>query len=337
MPSPLSRQPGGHFAEGEGRLPQTLEAFLGDRGKLRQLVCDLFDETRRDSAIGRMRDLLGRYFDGDGAILHALLDPTRHGSALYQFRTEVTAGFKELGERLAALEAGNRARAEERSRSAAKGGDFEDEVEWRLGELAHGANDLLDRTSDTPGAVLGSKKGDFVLTIDPGQTRGADLRVVVEAKDRTVSRRQMAQELREARENRGAAVAVAVFTPQHAPAGVGPLQLVGTDVYCVLDADDDDAIGLEAAVRLARALALASLRAASVDVDVAAVQRNLDDIRQQLGVVQGMKAALTSIGSKAKDVSNSLDGLRTIVLRSVAEVEAELRVVGRDAEGQLIA
>ena len=44
-----------NFADQDGRLPRTLERFLGDRGQLNRFVTDLFDETKRDSAIGRMR------------------------------------------------------------------------------------------------------------------------------------------------------------------------------------------------------------------------------------------------------------------------------------------
>ena len=57
------------FSAKDGTLPRTLEKFLGVDGTLRRLVDDLFDEERRDSAIGRMRTLLGGYFDGDGAII----------------------------------------------------------------------------------------------------------------------------------------------------------------------------------------------------------------------------------------------------------------------------
>ena len=49
------------FADGDGRLPRTLERFLGDRGALQGYVNELFDPAKRDSAIGRMRELLGRY------------------------------------------------------------------------------------------------------------------------------------------------------------------------------------------------------------------------------------------------------------------------------------
>src|SRR5688500_16682897 len=37
-------------ADGDGRLPRQLEAYLGDSGKRNRLVGDLFDEGRRDSA-----------------------------------------------------------------------------------------------------------------------------------------------------------------------------------------------------------------------------------------------------------------------------------------------
>ncbi|MDQ3938162.1 MAG: hypothetical protein M3253_05715, partial [Chloroflexota bacterium] len=115
-----------NFADDDGRLPRTLERFLGDRGQLNRFVSELFDESRRDSAIGRMRALLGAYFEGDGSRLAQLLDPTRLGSPLHQFRGEMTDAFGKLNERLTAIEAAATARAAERSRSAAKGMDFED-------------------------------------------------------------------------------------------------------------------------------------------------------------------------------------------------------------------
>ncbi|MDP9482551.1 MAG: hypothetical protein M3P84_04925, partial [Chloroflexota bacterium] len=91
-----------NFADGDGRLPRTLETFLGDRGRLQAFVTDLFDETKRDSAIGRMRELLGSYFDGDASRLALLLDPTRMHSPLHQFRSEVSDGFSKLHDRLTA-------------------------------------------------------------------------------------------------------------------------------------------------------------------------------------------------------------------------------------------
>jgi len=315
-----------NFGDGDGRLPRTLEKFLGDQGALQRFASDLFDESKRDSAIGRIAGLLGQYFDGDRSRLAVLLDPTRIGSPLHQFREEVAKGFAGIAERLAALEAAQTARADERSRSAAKGTDFEDLLEGMLGHLTRGTGDLLDRTSSETGVVLGSKKGDFVLTLDGRATRGADVRLVVEAKDRAMSQRAMREELREARENRGAAIAIAVWTPQHAPAGIAPFALVGEDVHVVVDPAAPEPAFLEAALRLARLLAMASLAEREVDVDAATIGRALAGIREQLDAIRQLKSQLTSIGNATKAVWTGLDLLRSGIVARVAEAEAELRL-----------
>jgi hypothetical protein len=314
-----------NFADGDGRLPRTLEKFLGDRGALRSMVDELFDETKRDSAIGRISGMLERYFDGDASKLAQLLDPTRLNSPMHQFRQEIAAGFKGIEERLVAIEAAAAARGAERARSAAKGADFEALLGHMLGEIARGAGDMLDVTGLEAGAVLKSKKGDFVLTVDARVARGCDLKVVIEAKDRPMSMRAMRDELREARENRGAAIAVAVFTPAHAPAGIAPFSIVGDDVYCVIDPEAPEQATLEAAVRLARLLALTSLVEREVELDAAAVQAALTGIREQLEVVRQLKSQLTSISNATKAVWTGLDSMRSAILSRVAEAESEIR------------
>ena len=313
-----------NFADGDGRLPRTLERFLGDRGALRGMVDELFDESKRDSAIGRIGRMLETYFDGDASKLALLLDPTRLNSPMHQFRQEMAAGFKGLEERLVAIEAAAAARGAERARSAAKGADFEDLLESMLGDLARGAGDLLDRTGTETGAVLKSKKGDFVLTVDPRVARGCDLLVVIEAKDRLMSMRAIRDELREAKENRGAAIALAVFTPAHAPTGVAPFTVLGDDVYCVIDPEAPEPSTLEAAVRLSRLLAIASLAEHEVEVDPAAIAAALTAIREQLDQVRTLKASLTSISTATKAVWTGLDTMRSNILARVAEAEAEI-------------
>jgi hypothetical protein len=314
-----------NFADGDGRLPRTLEKFLGDRGALRMFVGELFDETKRDSAIGRMRTLLGTYFDGDASKLALLLDPTRQHSPMHQFRGEVAAGFERLHERLAAIEAAAAARGAERARSAAKGGDFEDVVEALLADVARGSGDLVDRTGTGTGELLRSKKGDFVLTIDPARTGGADVRVVVEVKDRAMSVRSIREELREAKQNRGAAVGLVVFSPAHAPSGIAPFDVRAGDVYCVIDPADPDPATLEAALRLARLHAIASLREVEAEVDVEAIRTALTAVRAELDALKGIKATLTSISSSASGLQAHLDRLRDAVIARVAEAEAEIR------------
>ena len=140
-----------------------------------------------------------------------------------------------------------------------------------------------------------------------------------------MSMRAMRDELREARENRGAAVAVAVFTPTHAPSGIAPFSVVGDDVYCVIDPAAPESATLEAAIRLARLLALASLAEREIEVDAAAVETALTAIREQLEMVRQLKSQLTSISTATKAVWTGLDSMRSNILARVTEAEAEIR------------
>lgn len=319
-----------NFADQEGRLPRTLEKFLGDRGQLSRFVEELFDESKRDSAIGRMRTLLGSYFDGDASRLAQLLDPTRLGSPMYQFRTEVGQAFEKLNERLTAIEAAATARSAERSRSSAKGTDFEDLLEDMLASALRGSQDTFERTAAATGDVIKSRKGDFVLTIDPQSSGGTDLRVVIEAKDRNCSWREIREELDHARRNRAATVALAVFTPQHAPSGVAPFDIRYGHVFCVVDPDAPDEATLGAAIRLARLLALSSMAEAGNEVDAARALEAVAAIRTELDAVRRLKMQLTSIKTAASEVSAGLDRLREQVVARVADAEAQLQVGAAD-------
>ena len=315
-----------NFADGDGRLPRTLEKFLGDRGALRSMVDELFDETKRDSAIGRIGGMLERYFDGDASKLAHLLDPTRLNSPMHQFRQEIAAGFKGLEERLIAIEAAAAARGAERARSAAKGADFEELLGTMLGEIARGAGDLLDRTGFETGSTIKSKRGDFVLTVDARVARGCDLQVVIEAKDRPMSMRAYARRApRGPRKPGSRRRAWPSSRPPTPRPGSRPFTVVGGDVYCVIDPEAPEPATLEAAIRLARLLGLASLVEREVDVDAAAIGSALTAIREQLEVVRQLKSQLTSISNATKAVWAGLDTMRSNILARVTEAESEIR------------
>jgi hypothetical protein len=314
-----------NFGDNDGRLPRTLERFLGDRGQLSRFVTELFDETKRDSAIGRMRALLGNYFDGDASRLAQLLDPTRLGSPLHQFRDEVSSAFEKLNDRLTAMEAAYAARVTERARSSAKGTDFENLLEEILGDVVRGTGDTLERTAAATGDVMRSRKGDFLLTVDPQICAGKELRIVVEAKDRAVSWRQIREELTEAKRNRDAAVAMAVFTPAHAPAGVAPFDVRAGHVLCVVDPESADVANVAAAVRLARLYALAHHAERETELDASRLLQAVTAVRAELELIRTLKTQLTSIGRASADVSAGLDRMRAQILARNGEAEALLQ------------
>ena len=82
-------------------------------------------------------------------------------------------------------------------------------------------------------------------------------------------------------------------------------------MYCVIDPDAPEPATLEAAIRLARLLALASLAEREVEVDAAAIAAALTAIREQLEVVRQLKSQLTSISNATKAVWTGLDTMRS--------------------------
>lgn len=312
------------FADGEGRLPRTLERFLGDKGTLRKFVDDLFDAERRDSAIGRMRTLLAGYFDGDGAIVARMLDPRRDDSPLHGFRTEVQEALNEVHEGLLRIEGAREARAAERAKGTAKGADFEDIVEARLGEIARGCGDVAERTGTQVGNSVRGRSGDFVLTLNPTWTHGQSVRVALEAKSGPMGLTAIIRELEAARRNRGASVAVAVFAHGCAPNGCAPLTLHGEHVLCEIDPDDLADNALEAAVRLARALAVVQSRDRAGEVDLISITRQLEGARNHLKSVTGMKSKLTSVANVTREMAADLDTLRQGVLDCIVGIEEEV-------------
>jgi hypothetical protein len=101
--------------------------------------------------------------------------------------------------------------------------------------------------------------------------------------------------------------------------------MVGEDVYCVVDPEAPEPATLEAAIRLARLLALASLAERDMTVDAAAIGAALTAVREQLELVRQLKSQLTSIANTTRTVSTGLDEMRATILARVTEAEAEIR------------
>ena len=68
---------------------------------------------------------------------------------------------------------------------------------------------------------------------------------------------------------------------------------------------DPDPATLEAALRLARLLAIASLRDVEAEIDVEAIRAALAGVRAELDALKGIKATLTSIATSAAGVQLS--------------------------------
>jgi hypothetical protein len=322
------------FANEGGALPATLERFLGDKGALALFTKDLFDENRRDSALGKLNTILGTYFDGDASKLAHLLDPTREASPLNGFRAEIAKRFDDVLLKIVELDASQKAAKGERKKGTAKGADFESRVIAEFTELLRATNDEIEGTGGVAGAVPDSKKGDAVITINGRDASASVLRIVVEVKDKTMTGPAIEKELAEARENRKAEIALMVFSEAAAPAGAAPFVISRHGVYCVVDPEAPDIAILEAGYRLARISALIRAKAEGSGADLSAVKDAIDALRSRLDSVKEIKKTLTAIDSTTEKARDELDALRSAIVTEIDRIEEQVRASSAAAHGR---
>ena len=322
------------FANEGGALPATLERFLGDKGELALFTKDLFDENRRDSALGKLNTILGAYFDGDASKLAHLLDPTREASPLSGFRAEIAKRFDDVLLKIVELDASQKAAKGERKKGTAKGADFESRVVAEYTELLRATNDEIEGTGGITGAVPDSKKGDAVITINGRDASASALRIVVEVKDKSMTGPAIEKELAEARENRKAEIALMVFSEAAAPAGAAPFTISRHGVYCVVDPEAPDTAILEAGYRLARISALIRAKSEGSGADLSAVKDAIDALRGRLDSVKEIKKTLTAIDSTTEKARDELDALRSAIVTEIDRIEEQVRASSAAAHGR---
>ena len=78
-------------------------------------------------------------------------------------------------------------------------------------------------------------------------------------------------------------------------------------------------------MRLARLMAIASLREHATEIDGDAIRDALAAVRAELDAIKGIKSTLTSIANNTASIQGSLDRLREAILARIGEAEAEIK------------
>ena len=315
----LAKQLEDVFGPQTGSLSKALERHFSDdssgsvQQRVRALVADVMAQARQD--------LLQQFSAADGR--NPLADFKAASLAMMkrsaeQQDTHLTA----MRDRMAALErqlqglrdekAASVELAAERERGTAKGRTFEEAVFDAVEAIAAAQGDCAEPVGDL--AEGGGKRGDVVVSVDAatGPARG---RIVIEAKDRRISRKKSLEELAEGLDQRSAQFAVWVVpSEEELPSGVRDLREVdGDKLYVVFDPEDGARVGLEVAYKLARARVLLTrdevegLDPALVAERVELARRAMEDVRR---IKQQLTGATTAIGSAREVLDEMAAGVR---------------------------
>jgi len=299
------------FGPENGHLHRELEKLFSDgstasvQNRVRELVHEAMVRSREDlmkqfsSADGN--NPLADFKAGTIRVLKAA-DERQHETQQQMLRQ-----MSELREQLQALRLEKEKLEEveaERERGTAKGRTFEEAVADAVDRIALAQGDVAEAVGDLKEAT--GKVGDVVVAVDAtgGPARG---RIVIEAKDRRLSRRDALAELDRAISERSADVAILVVpSPEQVPAKMHELREYNGDKLVVAFDPELGSLPLEVAYRLGRARLLMK-RSDADGIDAGAVR---DTAERAL-------AALT----EERRIKNQLTGAKTGIDKAWALVD----------------
>ncbi len=262
-------------------------------GETRQQLDRAFDPAVEGSYLARLTEEVSEYFGDDGKIAGIV------AAQVAPFRKELMDALQGLRDALV----GQAAATQIRRLSPMSGGDFEDEVEDALRQVARRYGDSVERLGYQAGDSGMARCGDFVVRLREGGC------IVVEAKDYSNpiplrGDRGILALLRGSMVNRSAGFAIGVMKDAGGfPKEVGSFNdYDGDKVLCVFG---EGGQLLEAAYRWARTSLLAKL-AAKQGLDLAAVEEGIEEARRAL-------RELARIEGKAKSIAKTADEIQGLV------------------------
>jgi hypothetical protein len=325
------------FGPENGQLAKDLEKLFSDgssasvQNRVRELVAETMARSRED--------LIRQFSAADGSnpladfkagtirVLKAA-EERQHESqqALLRQMTELEKQLQALRLEKEKLEEVGA----EREKGTAKGRTFEEQVADAVDRIALAQGDVAEAVGDHKEAT--GKVGDVVVAIDAarGPARG---RIVVEAKDKRLSKPRAIAELDQALAHRSADFALLVVpTEEELPAKVEPLREYNGDKLVVALDPQSGTLPLELGYRLARARVLMkSSDADGIDAGALhdAVERALAALDEERKVKQQLTGAKTNI-DKAYEL---VEAMAARVRCHLDDMDAVLRTT--DGEAQL--
>jgi hypothetical protein len=354
--SGLERTMARYFESETGALPQQLDSVLGSDGLLPRTLEEYFHE-QHGRLVQIVRDQVGPESD-----FSKVVDPDNSRGLLQRIENMVTKRLSEasdqvLGQfsldeadsaivRLQRLIADQvdeikkenaqffselkehfgvqRGRDEEALHGTQKGRDFEISVYERLAQISAALGDSSENLTATPGNIPRCKTGDYVVTLAE-DTGAAGERIVFEAKNRAgYSLRGTLDELKQAKENRDAAVGIMIFETECCPVEVPGFRIIGNDILirAAEEASTETDIYLDCGYRIARAMVVAAKRRRyTEELDVDRIAEAIQRIEETCERFSEIRKKAATIKQSAAGIEELADSLRPEIQQALLEIE----------------
>ena len=317
------------FGEDDGQLAKELERRFGDgsavsvQNRVREAVAETLTKSREDlvrqfSAADERNPLADFKSAAVREIQQAASRSDATQRALLQKLGELQKELQALRDekdKLDEVEA-------ERERGTAKGRSFEEAVFEAVDRIASAQGDDAEAVGDVTEAT--GKVGDIVVSLDAcnGPARG---RIVIEAKDRRLSRPGALAELDKAMAERSADFAVLVVpTEEEVPAKLEPLREYNGDKLVVALDPDAGPLALELGYRLARARVLMK-RSDADGIDAGALRSAIERALAALTDERKIKQQLTGAKRNVEGAYGLVEAMAERVRAYLEEIDALVR------------
>jgi hypothetical protein len=214
---------------------------------------------------------------------------------------------------------------EAHERSVHKGVPFEEVVQAELESIHGPLGDEVRRVSHDYGAVSKSQAGDFVVIVNPRETRGREVRIAVEAKTGKLTSPKAQAALDESIQNREAATGILVFGGvDDAPMGGRHYgSRPGGKFVVVYEPDEANPLALEVACRQARALAIASVES-DARVEAAWLVEQCNQLSNLIERARDIKHGANAARRGLDKIDSTYDEMRDAALVILDEIKSKL-------------
>jgi hypothetical protein len=303
------------------------KSFGADRtGTVQQQIKQMLDETSESQRDGLLRQFSAQdgtnpLFDFKDAVVRAITEGReRQERESVESRKRIEALTREIVE-LKERQQADRRVADAEEAGTRKGRSFEERVHDALESIAEARGDAAFHVGDEPGKG-GSKKGDTVIEVEGGAGPALG-RIVFEAKNKKLGKREAWDELDAAIAEREASYGVLVVAgEERIPAGRQQLhEYEGSKLIVAVDPEAPEGIGLELAYRYARCRIVLE-REGELMMDGPAVRDAAAEALSALKQAQSIKLNLTKAESGITSARVGLEEMADAVKQRLERIES---------------
>lgn len=280
---------------------------------------------------GTFSKLIDEHFGENGKLVKQIFDPTKEGTPLGKLRHLIIEKIDQMRMDLGLTKAVE----EVKEVTPIKGYAFEDLCESLLGDIVKKhLGDELERTTDVPGRISGSKKGDFVITLG----ERPDCKIALEAKDvEHITLPNIHEVMKEAIENRDAKYGIFVTKwVESLPDSVGCFnEYQNNHLVCALTSKEHEGTihpeVLHIAVCWAKIRSLFE-KVEAEGINVSLIQTKLEEMRKKLELFSRIKRECTNVENAVSRVRSLSDEIQNGISIGLKEIRDEIvKVIGESA------